>query len=496
MVGQEATRQTLLSIAHHDKFSHAYLFCGTRGTGKTTSARILAKAINCTQRKETGDPCDVCDLCRMADEGKLTDIIEIDAASNRGIDEVRSLIERVAFQPNFGKSKIYIIDEVHMMTKEAFNALLKTLEEPPSHAYFILATTEFHKVPETIRSRCQTYFFRNIPLEIMKKRLQYICDAENILYTEKGLEMIASRAAGGLRDAISLLEQSASYGAIDEKNLIQSLGIISPETLNEFMESLKSANTSVSLQIITSIQTEGRSLEEFGKDFLWFLRNALQEAIIGKQEILSKILAYIEIFQNALQKSKQLPFPSLAFEIAIAECLVQGSAMPLAPQKNQPKTEVQNPVPEPAKPISVPTPSPSSPPWEDDMLPPSMPTKETRLKTETPAPLVSVEKTTPASSGNIHAEWQNICQKMPTSIRLNLLQYASIASFQDHHLSLSVSSPATRNLLESEKNKTKIESILSEYFSVPTTVDFDGKTNETSSEEEMTPESLEALFRM
>ncbi len=506
MVGQEASRKTLLSVAKHGNFSHAYLFCGTRGTGKTTSARILAKAINCENRRETGDPCEQCSLCLMADEGRLTDIIEIDAASNRGIDEVRSLIEKVAFQPNFGKAKIYIIDEVHMMTKEAFNALLKTIEEPPAHAYFILATTEFHKVPETIRSRCQTYFFRNIPVETIVSRLRFICDQEGFFYSQKGLEMIASRASGGLRDAISLLEQSASYGEITEENLLQSLGLISPQTIQEFMNTIRAHSLDTALSIITSIQAEGRNLEEFGKDFLWFLREELHKAITQKSKDIPTLLAYIEIFQAALQKSKQLPFPSLAFEMAIAECflLEKGEIIPV-PKKEEKKLPEASPAkkeaeflksaPSAAKPMEMKkdekTEEITSPPWEDDLFPPASSPKEYTSISSVEILPESFEET---KNGKLSkAEWESICQKMPTSVKIYLLRYCEIVSFENHHLSLLISSPSIKSFLEGEKTKPKIENILSKHFGNPVTVDFYGAI---LSEEALTPEGLEALFRL
>jgi len=263
MVGQESLRKTLLHASFSKKISHAYLFCGTRGTGKTTSARILAKAINCTNLSDKGDPCGTCSLCTLAEKGTLTDIIEIDAASNRGIDEIRDLREKVSFSPNMASSKIYIIDEVHMLTKEAFNALLKTLEEPPSHAYFILATTEFHKVPETIRSRCQTFLFKNISNSDIVRRLEYICELENIKYTKDGLEMIASRSSGGLRDAISLLEQSAHFGIVSADVLQDNLGIINDSILKDFFESLHGSDATQSFSFLESILSEGRSLDEF-----------------------------------------------------------------------------------------------------------------------------------------------------------------------------------------------------------------------------------------
>ncbi len=322
MVGQNAPKQTLLNAVKLNRLAHAYLFCGTRGTGKTSSARILAKAINCTNITETGDPCTKCELCVLAETDRLTDIIEIDAASNRGIDEIRDLREKVAFSPNTGKAKIYIIDEVHMLTKEAFNALLKTLEEPPAHAYFILATTEYHKVPDTIRSRCQTFFFTNIEQTEISKRLEYICKNEKFEYTKEGLDVLAKRANGGLRDAISLLEQSSNFGKISVENLQKSLGIISSDFLENFLQSLQTGDIDSAFTQLEALQNEGRSLQEFGKDFLEYLQETFHTYIKEKNALLPWLLEVITIFEEGLQRSKRFEIPPLALEMAITKTML------------------------------------------------------------------------------------------------------------------------------------------------------------------------------
>ncbi len=322
MVGQDAPKQTLLNAVKLGRLAHAYLFCGTRGTGKTSSARILAKAINCTNITETGDPCTKCELCVLAETDRLTDIIEIDAASNRGIDEIRDLREKVAFSPNTGKAKIYIIDEVHMLTKEAFNALLKTLEEPPSHAYFILATTEYHKVPDTIRSRCQSFFFTNIAQNEITQRLEYICKNENFEYTKEGLDVLAKRANGGLRDAISLLEQSTNFGKITVENLQKSLGIISSDFLEKFLINLQTCDIDSAFSQLEALQNEGRSLQEFGKDFLEYLQETFHIYIKEKNALLPWLLEIITIFEEGLQRSKRFEIPPLALEMAITKAIL------------------------------------------------------------------------------------------------------------------------------------------------------------------------------
>ncbi|HEX5368559.1 MAG TPA: DNA polymerase III subunit gamma/tau, partial [Dehalococcoidia bacterium] len=230
LFGQEHVATTLKNALATGRVAHAYLFCGPRGTGKTSTGRILAKALNCIER-QNGEPCNRCESCLSYSAGRAMDLVELDAASNRGIDEIRSLRDKVAFAPGAGDFKIYLIDEVHMLTDAAFNALLKTLEEPPPHAVFVLATTDPQKLPATILSRCQRFDFRRAPLASMVGNLQRICDGEGITCEQAALELIARSATGSHRDAVNLLDQLAtSYGNdLTTEHVRAGLGLIGDE---------------------------------------------------------------------------------------------------------------------------------------------------------------------------------------------------------------------------------------------------------------------------
>ena len=276
VVGQSAITKTLRQAVAQGRIAHAYLFCGTRGTGKTSTARILAKAINCLSPQD-GEPDNECHICVGINEARSLDLIEIDAASNRGIDDIRELSDKVRFSPNESRYKIYIIDEVHMLTEPAFNALLKTLEEPPAHAVFILATTEAHKVPLTIISRCQRYDFRRIPIEQMVAKLADISAHEGIEVSDDALHLVARIANGGLRDAENLLEQVVvSYGSpISEDDVRQLLGLGGDEMALELVGHIIGKSVKDGIATVNSASEQGTDLRQLLRGTLEYLRALL-----------------------------------------------------------------------------------------------------------------------------------------------------------------------------------------------------------------------------
>ena len=317
IVGQEHIVTTLMNAIKKNALTHAYLFSGSRGTGKTSLARIVAKSLNCLNIQKEYEPCNECENCESINSGRLVDLIEIDAASNRGIDEIRELRDKIVFAPTQGKVKIYIIDEVHMLTKEAFNALLKTLEEPPEHAYFILATTEAHKIPETIISRCQQFNFKRIEIEDIVKRLEVIGKEEKIKYDNESLKIIARMANGGLRDAIGLFEQMGVSGEIKYNELIKNLGLTGNILIESFYEHLLDKKPQKALDIINQVNTEGQSLHQFTGDIISFLREKMLISINGNPDETKLLIKLIEIFSEAKANINGALIMQLPIEIAV-----------------------------------------------------------------------------------------------------------------------------------------------------------------------------------
>ena len=275
--GQDHIVTTLTNQIKHNRIGHAYLFCGTRGTGKTTVAKILAKAVNC-EHPVNGSPCNECAMCKAIQAGTAMNVIEIDAASNNGVDNIREIREEVSYRPTEGKYKVYIIDEVHMLSTGAFNALLKTLEEPPSYVMFILATTEAHKIPITILSRCQRYDFHRITIDTIAARLDELLKVEGVAAEEKAVRYVAKAGDGSMRDALSLLDQCIAFYLGQEltyDKVLEVLGAVDTEVFSKLLRKVIRGDVTGSIHILEELIVGGRELSQFVGDFTWYMRNLL-----------------------------------------------------------------------------------------------------------------------------------------------------------------------------------------------------------------------------
>lgn len=275
--GQEHIVTTLQNQIINDRIGHAYLFTGTRGTGKTTVAKVFAKAVNC-ENVTDGSPCNECSVCSSINNGSSVDVVELDAASNNSVEDIRQIVEEVGYPPTQGRYKVYIIDEVHMLSTAAFNALLKTLEEPPSYVIFILATTEVHKIPITILSRCQRYDFRRITIDTIASRLEELINKEGIDIEEKAVKYIAKVADGSMRDALSLLDQCVAFymgESITYDNVLKCLGAVDTEIFSRLLRNVIEKNVVGAIDIIEEVVSDGREIGQFVLDFTWYLRNLI-----------------------------------------------------------------------------------------------------------------------------------------------------------------------------------------------------------------------------
>lgn len=275
--GQDHIVTTLQNQIRSERIGHAYLFCGTRGTGKTSVAKIFAKAVNC-EHPEDGSPCGECPSCQQIQAGTSLNVVEIDAASNNGVENIREIRDQVQYPPTEGKYRVYIIDEVHMLSTGAFNALLKTLEEPPSYVIFILATTEVHKIPITVLSRCQRYDFRRITVDTIADRLKELTDAEGMAVEDRALRYVAKAGDGSMRDALSLLDQCAAFHSgetLTYENVLDVLGAVDNRVFRELFGALRSGQTKDCILRLEEMVIQGRELSQFVADFIWFLRNLL-----------------------------------------------------------------------------------------------------------------------------------------------------------------------------------------------------------------------------
>ncbi len=335
LVGQDWISKILRKVISEGKQAHAYLFTGARGTGKTSTARIVAKSLNCLNPKD-GEPCNECANCIAINEGRFLDLFEIDAASNRGIDQIRELKEKINFSPSQGKYKVYIIDEVHMLTNEAFNALLKTLEEPPVHTVFMLATTEPHKIPLTIISRTQRFDFKLANEDDLKQKLNEILSKEERKMDDKALEIVIQGASGSFRDSETILDKVLGSAdgkkEITEESVRTILGLSDQKAVEEMMAALLSSDINKALEILNETNNKGLSLYQFLKQILEFGRILIYNKIVSKKSVLNidfdlkKLVKVIKILTDATYQIKTAVVPILAFEIAIVDICIEDAA--------------------------------------------------------------------------------------------------------------------------------------------------------------------------
>jgi DNA polymerase III subunit gamma/tau len=417
VVGQDHIVQTLKNAIAANRVGHAYLFSGPRGTGKTTTARLLAKAMNCTGSTETGKPCDKCPNCLAVNEGSFLDLIEIDAATNTSVEDVRDLRDKINFAPNLGQYKIYIIDEVHMFSNSAFNAILKTLEEPPLHAIFILATTELHKIPATILSRCQRYEFRRIPVATIVDLLCKKADEEGFKVDTDVLTLIARQATGSMRDAISLLDQlSSTNNTITLDLALSALGTATNTAIMNIVDSMIAGETGKAIDQLQTALDGGTEARQLARQMVEYLRNMLlskngntslvdttleiRETIARQAQMIqtSHLIEAIERFNIAASDTRRSGWqPGLGFELALAETIESMSEKPVA-AKSVAKTMDETPASK--KPEIIPAIPPQAKITQVSNSIQEAPKESKTIKEESPAqaPVVGSEFTTIANN--------------------------------------------------------------------------------------------------
>ena len=451
--GQEHIVTTLKNQIKADRIGHAYLFCGTRGTGKTTIAKIFAKAVNC-EHPVDGSPCGECASCKAIAAGSSMNVIEIDAASNNGVDNIREIREEVAYRPTEGKYKVYIIDEVHMLSIGAFNALLKTLEEPPSYVIFILATTEAHKIPITILSRCQRYDFRRISIETISDRLMELMEKENVEVEERAIRYIAKAADGSMRDALSLLDQCIAFylgQKLTYDHVLEVLGAVDTEVFSKLLRKVLAEDVAGAISQLEELVIEGRDLGQFVNDFTWYLRNLLllkgsddmeevldmssenmallkEEARLVEADVLMR---YIRIFSELSNQVKYSSQKRILIEIAIIKLC-----------KPEMETNMDSITDRLAK-------------LEKKM--------EQGIPMAAPVSRPPMPKAIPEDVEQIVKNWNSILPKMSGVVR-TYLKSAHLSLGGDDRLMIVLDDPVAAGYVEEEDHRNEIRQVISDYI--------------------------------
>ena len=479
MIGQEHITNILKAqMEVRDNIHHNYLLFWPRGTGKTSSARLIAKGLNCLNLQQ-GNPCNHCANCELINNGTSLDYVEIDAASHTGVDNIREeIIDKALYPPTALKKKIYVIDEVHMLSKGAFNALLKTIEEPKNNVCFIFATTEIHKVPDTIISRCQVFNYRKVPNKAMINHLEKICQAEQLHYQGNALEIIANISEGCVRDAVKYVDQVSILWDLNEENVSRFLGVAGETTIRNLLSTIKTGEREKIFSQLDELNQHGIDLGQFAKQAISHIDQHLLEDT-------DFLLHCSEIFGNVLSTLRRYPYPLIAYKIAINKALEAGkesqstgAAKPIENKKEEkadPKTEVsiqpKEPAPQPAKATAVEqAPQPAETP-----LPPQTPApEEQKVETLTQEKKVWAE----ASEENFKKLRAIVISKLtkPT-VQSNLKDQAVIEQIENDEIQITVITKIAEMLLNNEENRKQIEQILSEELgkAVHLTISFEHK---------------------
>ena len=485
VVGQEHVTQTLRNAVEGGRLAHAYLFCGPRGTGKTSTGRILAKAANCLNPAQ-GEPCNACDMCQAIKEGSAPDIIEIDAASNRGIDEIRNLREKVTYSPNLARYKVYIIDEVHMITKEASNAFLKTLEEPPPHAIFILATTEPHKVLATILSRCQRFDFHRLSQAAVISKLTLICEKEDVQINPEALKLIAKVTTGSLRDAENLLDQIVSYyGHHIELHQVQAmLGISGDLRIRQLTKHIVDKDITAGLKTINSISNDGLDLRQFNRELVNYIRDLLlvksgsEEVIDVTGDDLAEIKSLsddvsLEYLLTAVKRFGEIDlrldnYSPLPLELALVECILSANQGKQVTHHDSHEPKIQTRAPN----ISIESPAVNK---KEKAASHAVEPVESASEPQTPAPEKTAETPDTESDDNIEylrTQWKEFINAMrgegsKGNLDAMLRSACEPVSIEDNMLTIGFYHEFHKSYIEDPKYKHLVEKKLREVFGQP-----------------------------